>query len=411
MLSKLIESKALLPIISVILLACGFLYSRTYTPAWPGDFVAYLGAGYAIAEGSNPYDDDSVSRSLSANGLSDVDNLPYLYSPLFALPFSAAKFIGSLWVRRLWFAGLHISFWAGLYLLVDLKDQRKNSFILMIILGVILLFTGPYRAAIRWGQVTVLLFLAVSLAISRKRESRIGGICLALIPFVKPALSAPIFCLKGKAWKYLLATTLSLIVLSVSISGIEPWKQYVSAIHRVSSEWDLSMPGNRSLTGNVHRVLGALQKADHIEQPETREERIERAGKQKLLATSLSVILTIISILLISAAIGRSRLKQFYHSQHLIPLLCWISPLISPLAYDHYGLFLLPLLIKSIQLKQYKLYIPVAIAFSYWALIPNSDSFISNYPLFLTIEAARPLFLVIASILYVRNASFSQTTK
>ena len=396
---------ATLPLITALFLIVGFLYSRTYTPAWPGDFTAYLGAGYAIAEGANPYDEDSVARCLSENGLADAEALPFLYSPVFALPFSIAKYLGALWVRRIWFAGLHISFWYGLYLLVKRKEQLKKSIIFLIALGTVLIIAGPYRAAAQWGQVTALLFFTVSLAIVRKRNSAVSGLSLSLIPLIKPPLFPPILALRGKAWLFLATVTLSLITVSVAITGFEPWRQYVTALHKVSSEWELSIPGNRSLAGNVHRIVGTFTESYIREYSNNHQVRIERAGKARALSSIISVTMVLMVIAGILIAIGRTRLKQFYLSEHFLPLLCWISLLISPLAYDHYALFLLPLLVHSVFTNKPRLYIPVAISFIYWALIPNGNTFISNRTLLLSVEAARPMLLIFAAVLYARDTS------
>ena len=399
--------KTALPIVTAAFLIGGFLYSRTYTPEWPGDFAAYLGAGYAIAEGSNPYDEASATRCLSENGIVDVENLPFLYSPVFAMFFSAAKYTGAVWMRRIWFAGLHISFWYGLYLLVKREEQQGKSIALMIILGTILLFTGPYRAAAIWGQVTALLFFSVSLAICKKRNSAISGISLSLIPLIKPALFAPILSLRGRAQLFLVAATLFLITVSVAVTGFEPWRQYLTALHKVSSEWELSIPGNRSLAGNVHRIVGTFSESYIREFANNHQERIERAGKVRALSSIISVALILITIAGILIAIRRTAWKRYYLSEHFTPLLCWISLLITPLAYDHYGLFLLPMLVHSVFTKKPELYTPAAIAFAYWAFLPNGNSFISNSTLLLSVEATRPILLIFVAILYARVTSTS----
>jgi hypothetical protein len=404
--------KTALPLITATFLICGFLYSRTYTPAWPGDFAAYLGAGYAIAEESNPYDENSAARCLSENGIVDVENLPFLYSPVFALFFSAAKFIGAVWIRRIWFTGLHISFWYGLYLLIKREEQQWKSIALMIILGTILLFTGPYRAAAKWGQVTALLFFSVSLAIYRKRNSAVSGISLSLIPLIKPALFTPLLSLRGRARLFLVAATLFIITVSVAITGFEPWRQFITALHKVSSEWELSIPGNRSLAGNVHRIVGAAFGDSYIREfADHHQERIERAAKVRALSSVITVALILMTTAGILSAIGRSRWKQYYLSEHFTPLLSWISLLITPLAYDHYGLFLLPMLVHSVFTKKPKLYIPAAVAFAYWSLLPNGNTFIADNTILLSAEAIRPILLIVVSIAYARATSVLSSVK
>lgn len=398
------NGKRILPIITVFFFIAGFLYSRSYTPAWPGDFIAYLGAGYALAEGVNPYDDEVVSRCLSHNGLHDVENLPYLYSPVFALPFSIARYTGPVWIRRIWFLSLHGSFWLGFYLLLRKRPQNK-SIAIMVVLGTLLLFMGPYRSAAKWGQVTSLLFFMVSLAMYRQRNSILSGSVLSLVPLIKPALAIPLLFMRGKAWLFLAITTMTLILITMSISSLEPWRQYTAALKSVSSEWNLAMPGNRSLTGNVHRIIGTYSKNYTAATSELRKERIERAARERFLCLLIYASLILLILAAILLAIGQSNWKSFYLSPHIAPLLCWISLLVSPLAYDHYGLFLLPLLINSIFTGKKKLYIPAAIAFGYWALIPNADSFVTNHTLLLLVEALRPALLIWVAILYSNTMS------
>ncbi|MCK5131147.1 MAG: DUF2029 domain-containing protein [Candidatus Sabulitectum sp.] len=395
------KGKKVLPIITVLFFIAGFLYSRSYTPAWPGDFTAYLGAGYALAEGVNPYDDEVVSRCLSQNGLKDVENLPYLYSPVFALPFATAQYTGPIWVRRIWFTCLHASFWLGFYLLLR-KKLQKISITIMLTLGTLLLFVGPYRAAARWGQVTVLLFFLVSLMMYRQRNSALSGSVISLVPLIKPALAVPLLFLRGKAWLFLALSTITLILITVGMTGFEPWRQYTTALNIVSSEWDLSIPGNRSLTGNVHRIVGTYSKSYIMEVSEHREKRIERAEKVRSLSILISVLLMLLILAAILRAIGQSKWRSFYLSAHFVPLLCWISLLISPLAYDHYGLFLLPLLIDTFFIPNKKLCITAGIAFACWAFIPNGNAFVTNNTLLLLIEAIRPALLAWVAILYTR---------
>jgi len=399
-----VRGKRVLPIITLLFFLVGFLYSRSYTPAWPGDFIAYLGAGYALAEGVNPYDDVVVSRCLSQNGLKDVENLPYLYSPVFALPFSAARYVGPVWIRRIWFAILHASFWLGFYLLLRRKPQRK-SITIMLVLGTLLLFAGPYRATAQWGQVTALLFFLVSLSMSRQRNSALSGSVLSLVPLIKPALAIPLLFLKGKAWLFLTLTTITFILISISMTGLDPWCQYTTALSNVNSEWDLSISGNRSLVGNIHRIVGTYSKSYIMEVSNNRQERMERATKVRTLSSIISVSFILLIFAGILRIIGRSKWKSFYLSEHFIPLLCWISLLISPLAYNHYGLFLLPLLIHSIFIQNKKLYIPAGIAFTYWAFVPNANTFVINRTLLLLVEMMRPALLVFVAILYTRLIS------
>jgi len=399
-----VNSKRILPVITVLLFIAGFMYSRSYTPAWPGDFIAYLGAGYALSEGVNPYDDEVVSRCLSHNGLHDVENLPYLYSPVFALPFSIARYTGPLWIRRVWFLSLHGSFWLGFYLLLRKRPQNK-SIAIMVVLGTLLLFMGPYRAAAKWGQVTSMLFFMVSLSMFRQRNSVLSGSVLSMIPLIKPALALPLFILRGKAWVFLTLTTIAVILITLGISGPEPWRQYTTALNNVSSGWSLAMPANRSLTGNVHRLAGIFRTKYTSETSVLLEERIKRAAKERALSQLIYALLTLMIITAILLSIGQSKWKPFYLSKYFVPLLCWISLLISPLAYDHYGLFLLPLLIESIFIGSKRLYIPAVIAFSYWTLIPNASSFTENQALLIPTEAIRPVLLVWVAIVYSRTVS------
>ncbi|MCK5842502.1 MAG: DUF2029 domain-containing protein, partial [Candidatus Sabulitectum sp.] len=334
----------------------------------------------------------------------DVENLPYLYSPVFALPFSIARYTGPVWIRRIWFLSLHGSFWLGFYLLLRKRPQNK-SIAIMVILGTLLLFMGPYRSAAKWGQVTALLFFLVSIAMYQQRNSVLSGSVLSMIPLIKPALALPLFILRGKAWVFLTLTTITVILTTLGISGPEPWRQYSTALNYVSSSWNLAIPGNRSLTGNVHRIVGMYNKNYGAATPVIHEERVKRAAEERALFTVISASLMLVILATILLSIGQSRWRSFYLSKYLAPLLCWISLLISPLAYDHYGLFLLPLLIESIFIGSKRLYIPAVIAFSYWALIPNADSFTTNQILLLSTEAIRPALLVWVAIVYSRTVS------
>jgi hypothetical protein len=295
----------MLPALTIILSIVGFLYSRTYTPAWPGDFTAYPGAGYAIADGYNPCDELDVNRCLSRNGLAGAEALPFLYSPAFALPFSLAEYLGAVWVRRVWFAILHFAFWYGLFLLIRRRKQLKKSIILMAVLGSVFVFAGPYRATAKWGQVSALLFLSISIAITKKRNSAVSSVFLSLIPLIKPVLSAPLLALRRKAWLFFTGSILVIITISVASTGFEPWQQYASALNRVSSQWDLSIPGNRSLSGNVHRIFGFAFE-NSIRSSDSRQERIQRAGVVRTLSSLVSVILILLTLSVVPGCYRKS---------------------------------------------------------------------------------------------------------
>jgi hypothetical protein len=193
--------------------------------------------------------------------------------------------------------------------------------------------------------------------------------------------------------------------VSLGVSGFEPWRQHAAALGKVSTEWELSIPGNRSLIGNVHRIVGTHGKEYIREFADNHQERIRRAGNVRALSYLVSLFLILLALAGIIAAIGRKRLKQFCLSEHFGPLLCWISLLISPLAYDHYGLFLLPLLVHSVYTGKRKLYILAAIAFTCWALVPNGNTFITDQTLLLCAEATRPILLIIVAVIYARVSS------
>ncbi len=395
--------------ITLLLLSASLIYSRTYTPAWPGDFAAYLGAGAALASGANPYDDAAVSRCLAELGQGEMENLPYLYSPAFALPFSSVKYIGAVWVRRIWFMTIHASFWLGFFLLFSGKEPPLKRLILPAATGTALLFTGPYRSAVQWGQATPLLFLLATIALKHRGKAFLSSVSLSLIPFVKPALMLPVLQLRGRSWLYLAGSIILITGTSMLFTGLVPWKQYIDGIESVSSEWDLGIPGNRSLAGNVYRAMTHVTDGWYMrEVSNDHAERIERAVMLRNLSNGICLVIAAGCIYLFFRKAGVPALRRLYDSELFAPLLCWLSPVISPLAYDHYGLFLLPLLIHTILHSPSRRILALVIsAFVYWAVIPSWNTLVQDELLLIILESLRPAMLLFTVYLIVGDAASS----
>jgi len=177
--------------------------------------------------------------------------------------------------------------------------------ILMVALGSVLVFTGSYSATAKWDQFSVLLFLSVSVAVACKQSRAASGLFLSLIPLIKPALSAPIVALRGRSWFFWAGSILAIIAVSVGLSGLKPWQQYATALHRVSSQWDLSIPGNRSLSGNVHRIVGFACE-DNIRNSDSRQERIHRAGNARALSAIVTAALMLLVLSTVLVIIGKA---------------------------------------------------------------------------------------------------------
>ncbi len=402
------RSQVAMTAITLLLLSVSLIYSRTYTPAWPGDFAAYLGAGAALASGANPYNDSVVSRCLAELGQGEMENLPYLYSPAFALPFSSVKYIGAVWVRRIWFMTIHASFWLGFFLLFSEKEPPLKRLILLAATGTALLFTGPYRSAVQWGQATPLLFLLASIALKHRGKAFLSSASLSLIPFVKPALMLPVLQLKGRSWLYLAGSIMLITGTSMLFTGLEPWEQYIRGIESVSAEWDLGIPGNRSLAGNVYRAMAHVTDRYMREVSNDHAGRIERAVKLRNLSNGICLVIAVGCMYLFFREAGVSAMRRLYDSELFAPLLCWLSPVISPLAYDHYGLFLLPLLIHTILHSPSRQILAVVVsAFVYWAVIPSWNTLVQDELFFIVLESLRPAMLLLTVYLIVRDAASS----
>jgi hypothetical protein len=98
----------------------------------------------------------------------------------------------------------------------------------------------------------------------------------------------------------------------------------------------------------------------------------------------------LLTLFIILAVIGKANIRQYCVSGYFIPPLSWILPLVFPLAYDHYGLFLLPLLITSIYTEKPALYTSATLVFIVGAIVPNGNTLMPNGKTLIIAEAVRP---------------------
>ncbi len=386
----------------VLLLFFGYLFSRTYIPAWPGDFQAYLGAGCALAEKRNLYDEDTAMQMLSRYGLENPEPLPFIYSPAFAIPFSAVRYLGISTVRRIWFLIIHVSFWAGLLLLFLRNGSKRKTIILLLCTGIPLIFIGPFRASVYWGQATAPVFLLLSVALYFHRRSSAEAVSFSLLFFIKPALMLPAVTIGRKKLIILLAAVTAILVCSVLFTGAGPWEDYLNSL-RNTSHWDFSMAGNRSLLANISRAVNSASAGYIREARGIRQERIARAERIRtvLNISFAGTLLAFLSVLIRTA--GTQNVKAVLKSSLFPDLLTWLIPLVSPLAYDHYALFLLPLLISAMHHKRSRLLIPALSAFIIWSFVPTLDETAFSKTLCTLMEFSRPAALMTVSICAVKQ--------
>jgi alpha-1,2-mannosyltransferase len=257
-----------------ILFSAAFLFQTAeYLYVWDTDSPSYYAAARALARGVNPYDPRTFQETADETFGSSLIVLPYLYPPLLAQIFRPLAGL----TPSAYFAALQALNWVltflALYLTARLLDLRGRRNILPVLLLFALLpGNRPLLANVFNGQINLLVLDAVLafLLFGRTNKPWPAGFFLSLAILLKvyPALFV-LPLLLGRRWKHLAAaaaTGAALVVSSFLVSGLWPWREFISfswktTVRPPDSAYLFGFEnaiGNVSLKGFVHHLFEAL---------------------------------------------------------------------------------------------------------------------------------------------------------
>jgi len=237
------------------------------------DFTAFYTGYMMVRQGDaeNLYDMDAQTRyqqTLLPGLVFDGGVLPYLNPPFVAQFFSPLSFLTLETAFYLWtFIQLGLLAWFLIGVNRLFSHWQKNERTIMII--TILAF-WPLTYTFLLGQFSLILMVSMLQTFISLKESRLAnaGVWLSLL-FIKPQilLITGMITINKKFWRgavSLLATGLSIFVVSSIFMGVKPWFQYIRSMLSLGSyfgQYGLHPKIEYTFRGVLATILGYSQGA------------------------------------------------------------------------------------------------------------------------------------------------------
>lgn len=402
-----ISSRKASNIAFILLFLLGIMLSgyraRSVTPEWPEDLVVYM-SGFMTAEmNQNPYD-ENLARSIAAErGLILGEAFGYIYTPAFLLVLEPLGVLNPDHFKRLWQYSSLLACWLGVLLLIRRLRDRRNT-LLLALLVMLLSIGGPVIATLRWGQISGFLFLFLCVAISRNMRGVISGLALCSLPVTKVGMALPLIALRGKrAWVGLASAIVFLGGISFFLYYNGIWESYFTELASSAKDWNMSIPGNRSLFASVSRLVDISSTAG---MDSASLDRAARVAFSENVAASVRIIGIGISLSYLVVCFGVVT-KWFRHRPRfdavfLAVWLAWISIALVPMIYDHYALFMLPLVVEVFRRGKKRYSVLILLGFAWWTLAPMTQQGHLSSLLWVLYEAIRPMIVLSLGLLMLK---------
>lgn len=293
------------------------------------DFDRYFADAQLLSQGGNPWRVVAVPKRVGIAVSSQIAYPPafyFMFSPLCRLRPSTAHWVWEYFQIVFLTAALTI-------LLYEIGAMKSGDFKVFAFAFAYLF--PPLHSALHWGQPTTLLLLLLVGSWASERHGRdiSAGVLLSLATLLKvfPLVVGGYFLFRGRS-KVLASALLFAITVSaglIALYGTEPNFDFVRGT-RVSAIW-LDRATNLSLIGNLHSVTPAMTGAGRDMTSIFFGALAASAG---LLVLGVSGILT-------------SRLQEESAQTSGLCWSLWVisSIVLSPVAWDHYLVLVIPMYI------------------------------------------------------------------
>jgi hypothetical protein len=233
-------------------------------PAAGFDLELLIRAGRAVAAGASPYD-----PALVAGTAPGATSLFFSYPPVVAQAFALVAWAPSGLIFIAWAVGAVAAMLAvGERVRRTIRDSAPARGVGLATLAVASL-TFPFTVAVLFGNVDAffpaLYGLALVAAVAPSRSTSIaGGIAIAIAAVAKlyPAGLGLWFAVRAARDRRSLATVAAailtvgiLVLVSLAIGGLNPWRDYVSAVGSASRA-ELLDPRNIAPAALLARLIG-----------------------------------------------------------------------------------------------------------------------------------------------------------
>ena len=248
---------------------CASLSDRAFTT----DFVQFYASAKSLRAGNSLYKPlqlDAFEPAQTGSVVRRAEVHPNLNPPLLALLVAPLTFVGLAWGYAIWTAlSLVAGLWACSLLWRGLRQTGpSDSELIWLWLAFLVYF--PTYTAMKMGQITMILFLAVAGAwlAARSKRDRLAGVMLGVAVSLKVfvALLVVFFALQRRwravAWS--IGTILCALLVTLPFSGATAWREYISAIRAVTwfgNSW------NASYAAVITRVLGGSENVPLVNAP------------------------------------------------------------------------------------------------------------------------------------------------
>jgi hypothetical protein len=307
----------------------------------------------------------------AVDGGSLYETRQYLYSPLFAGVFHAAKSIllnvvGSQPTQDIdaliFYLYQSLLLFASFYIVIGLyRIGKQNGLTELVSAGIVCALMSinfPLLRAFEFNQASILLGALGVWVFANHDKAAVVGMSIAAAGFIKLyPFVAVIFLLQAKKWSYVIWTVAAsavLLALGIILTGVDHWIAYANTILEVAGQGAYYAMGNVAFTDGIITIARLLE------------------------APALAAIIRI-GMLVFFLAISFWMVQRKSKSYDRIPLILGISAIlsltISPVVWHHQYLTVLPVIVWLFSIKSEQTALAVAAILLF--AVPTIPSFLS----------------------------------
>lgn len=344
---------------------------------YPPDLTTYIAGYNSVINGLNPYSEIDTQQSIANLGIT-ATSYKYVYSPSFLLLFHCLKVIPYQLFRLFWLYGSVFAVWLSVLMLFLKSDiERRKSWVFLIGSFIFLLIADPLLSNSVWGNISAFLFLALTLVVIKSYQGKIAALASLFILITKVGfLPFLLFLRDKKTYQQLLISLTILIVVTISVYGLEHYSGWYCAIKEIGNTWNHDLDNNFSITNSISILVSDyIYKIDENHAREDDRYRLYSAVKSARIVRNIYWGITSVVTVFIAFFLRKFyKINRKLYRDQLLSITILYILIFTPFVWVHYGLFLLiPLWVicNGTSLTQVILFVISSIL---WGTI-SSDSF------------------------------------